>query len=459
MIEWARREERVGRHAVVIGASVAGLLAARVLSEAYERVTIVERDELPRVGEGRKAVPQGRHAHALLAAGLRAMEELLPGFGDDLLAAGAVPCACLAEMRFVVAGHELTREAAAADCLLAGRSLVEGHVRRRVLAIPNVAVIERCAVSDLLASPDGGRVTGIRVRGEAVAGGERALAAELVIAATGRGGRVPAWLDALGYPRPAEDRLDVDLTYASRPVRLRPGALARDKLILIGARPGLPRGLALLAQEGGDRLLTLSGYGAAHRPPTDERGYLRFVATVAPPDVLAAIRDADPRGPIVTHRFPSSRRRRYEHARRFPEGLLVIGDAIASFNPLYGQGMSVAALEATELSRCLSRGTSRLARRFHRSAAKVVDQAWDMAIAGDLALPEVAGHRPLPVRIGNAYTARLLRVAEHDPVVAGAFAAAGDLLEPPRHVLRPDVAWRVLRGGGVTPDPRSAARP
>jgi 2-polyprenyl-6-methoxyphenol hydroxylase-like FAD-dependent oxidoreductase len=474
MIARAHREDRPGGHAVVIGASVAGLLAARALSEVHDRVTIVERDTLPPPGQGRRAVPQGRHAHALLAGGLRAIEELLPGIGDDLLAAGAVPCAGLAEMRVAIAGHELTRTARAADCLLAGRPLIEGQIRRRVLASPNISVVERCDAAGLMASPDRRRVIGVHVRG----GAEEELAADLVVAATGRGGRVPAWLEALGYPRPGEEQLAVDLTYASRRIRLRPGALAGDKLVLIGARPGVPRGLALLAQEDGVRLLTLSGYGAAHRPPTGEHGYLRFAATVAPPDVFAAIRDAEPLGPVVTHGFPSNRRRRYERLRRLPDGLLVTGDAVASFNPLYGQGMSVAALEAAALSRCLARGERQLARRFHRAAARVVDQAWGMAIGGDLALPEVAGHRPLSVRIGNAYVERLLGVAEHDPVVAGAFASASDLIEPPRHILRPRVCWRVMRGGrrreqgagnaaaapaavvapGADRDPRPAAR-
>jgi 2-polyprenyl-6-methoxyphenol hydroxylase-like FAD-dependent oxidoreductase len=438
------RSEPLGEHAVVIGASIAGLLAARALSDAYRRVTIIERDELPAIGANRKAVPQGSHAHVMLASGQRSIEHLLPGITEELFAAGAQSCESMRQIRFVIAGHEITREASGADVLLASRPLIEGHVRRRVLATPNVCLRERCEAVDLLASPDRRRVTGVRTRGRGDGGAEEALAAELVVAASGRAARVPALLEALGYERPGEERLPVDLRYVSRRVRLRSGALGEDRLIVIGARPGLPRGVMLIAQED-HWILTASGYGAAHHPPTDEEGYLAFIASVAPPDVLGAIRESEPLGELVTHAFPANQRRRYERLRRFPEGLLVVGDAISSFNPLYGQGMSVAALEAIELRRCLERGERRLAKRFFRAAANVVKQAWDMAVGGDLALPEVPGDRPVIVRLSNAYMERLLRVAEDDPIVAAAFGDVGDLLAPPQEVMRPRILWRVLR--------------
>jgi 2-polyprenyl-6-methoxyphenol hydroxylase-like FAD-dependent oxidoreductase len=436
--------QRVGDHAVVIGASIAGLLAARALSDFYERVTIFERDQLPAVGEGRKAVPQGRHPHALLGSGRRAIEELLPGFSDELMAAGGLSAAA-GEIRVVVAGHELTREADGADVLLASRPLIEGLVRRRVRALANVTLRERCDVLELRTPNDHGRVTGVRVRSRSGKRVEEQVDADLVVAANGRAARVPAWLEALGYPRPDEERLPIDVMYVTRLIRLRPGAFA-DKVVLIGARPGLPRSLFLVAQENQQWLVTPSGYGPEHHPPTDEDGYLEFIGRVAPPDVLAAIRDAEPVGDLVTHGFPANQRRRYERLRRFPDGLLVIGDAISNFNPLYGQGMSVAALEAIELRRCLERGEKRLAQRFFRSAAKVVDQAWELAVGGDLGLPEVEGDRPLLLRLSNAYVERLLRVAEHDPVVATAFNDVCDLLVPPAEVMRPRILWRVLRG-------------
>jgi 2-polyprenyl-6-methoxyphenol hydroxylase-like FAD-dependent oxidoreductase len=447
---------RLGDHAVVIGASIAGLLAARALSDFYGRVTIFERDQLPVAGKDRKAVPQGRHPHALLGSGRRAIEELLPGFSDELVAAGGL-CATPREIRVVVAGHELTREAGGADALLASRPLIEGLVRQRVRALANVTARERCEVLEFLTSPDNGRVTGVRVRSRSRERVEELVDADLVVAASGRAARVPAWLEALGYSRPDEERLPIDVMYVTRLVRLRPGAFA-DKVVLIGARPGLPRGLFLVAQENQQWLVTPSGYGPEHHPPSDEDGYLEFIGTVAPPDVLAVIRDAEPVGDFVTHGFPANQRRRYERLKRFPDGLLVIGDAISNFNPLYGQGMSVAALEAIALRRCLERGGKGLAKRFFRSATKIVDQAWELAVGGDLGLPEVEGHRPLMLRLSNAYVDRLLRVAEQDPMVATTFNDVCDLLARPTELMRPRILWRVLRGNLRLP-PRAVNQP
>ena len=221
--------QRLGEHAVVVGASIAGLLAARALAHAYDRVTIVERDRLPAVGEGRKAVPQGRHVHVLLPAGLRCLERLLPGIGEQLVAAGANPFEP-GELRFEVAGHPVTREVADDKrdlSISASRPLVEGIVRQRVLALAGVDVVESAKAAGLESDGAGERITGARV---AHAGGdEQLLAADLVVAANGRAGQVPAWLEELGYERPVEDRLPVELLYATRRLHPEPGALGDDK--------------------------------------------------------------------------------------------------------------------------------------------------------------------------------------------------------------------------------------
>jgi 2-polyprenyl-6-methoxyphenol hydroxylase-like FAD-dependent oxidoreductase len=437
--------------AVVVGASMAGLLAARVLADHHDTVTVVERDPLPAVGENRRAVPQGRHAHLLLGSGRQAIEGLLPGFTDEILAAGGALGRALEQTRLVIGGHELTREAAGASVFLASRPLLEGVVRRRVLGLANVELAQTEATGLVSDGSGAGGVTGVRL------GASGAVSrADLVVAASGRSGQVVSWLDALGLESPPEERLRVDVTYVSRRVRLRPGALGGDRVVLIGARPGLPRGLALLEQEHGGWICTLSGYGTAHRPPTEERGFLDFLASVAPADVVEAVREAEPVGDFVRHAFPDNRRRRFERLSDFPEGLVVVGDAVCSFNPLYGQGMTVAALEAVALGRCLEAGRDGLSRRVLDAVATVVDPAWAQAVGGDLALPEVQGPRSWDVRLVNAYVERLLRAGEHDPVVAAAFNDVADLLAPPQHIMRPAVLWRVLRGQRP---PGRAARP
>jgi pimeloyl-ACP methyl ester carboxylesterase/2-polyprenyl-6-methoxyphenol hydroxylase-like FAD-dependent oxidoreductase len=442
---------RIGEHAVVIGGSMAGLLTARALTDAFERVTVLDRDALPAAFEDRRAVPQGRHAHALLHHGRACLDALLPGFAAELVAAGAPTCESLAETRLVIGGHPLARASTGVQTLLASRPFIEGHVRRRVRALPGVDVIDGCDALGLVAPPGGDRVTGVRILRRADGSAEELLPADLVVAATGRAARVPAWLERLGYPRPAEEQLPIGVTYASRHLRLPDGALRPDKLVLIGAVPERPRTLFLFAQEGGRWILSLGGYGAEHRPPGGVEGFAAFAATIAPPDVLDAIVAAEPLDDVATHGFPASVRRRYDRLRRFPAGLLVTGDAICSFNPTYGQGMTVAAAQAVALQECLQGGADDLAPRFFRAANAPIDHAWKMSTGADLALPQVQGRRPARVRLVNAYLRRLRARAENDAVVAGAFGAVVGMREPPQRLLRPAIAARVARGPAPAP--------
>jgi 2-polyprenyl-6-methoxyphenol hydroxylase-like FAD-dependent oxidoreductase len=436
----------IGERAVVIGAGFGGLLAARVLADRFEQVTVIERDALPAADEPRRAVPQGRHNHTLLPSGQLCLEQLLPGILGELVADGAPSYRAMRELRCVTGGHQLARGDTGRQAVLASRPFLEGHVRRRLAELPNVALEERCDAVGLLADQRRNRIAGVRLLRRAAGSAAEELPADLVVAATGRGARLPAWLEELGYPRPAEQRLDIDIVYTTRPLRLRPGALGPDKMVLVFARPDLPRGLFLFAEEHDRWRLSLYGYGG-HHPPMDADGFLDFAASVAPPDITAAIRAAEPLGETVSHRIPADVRRRYERLRRIPRGLLPFGDAICAFNPVYGQGMTVAAREAVALRDCLAAGPDGLERRFLRAAARIIDDAWTLATGADLAQPTVAGSRPVHVRLVNAYLRRLHAAAERDPALALAFISVVAMIDRPQRLLYPGPVGRVLAAG------------
>ena len=435
---------QIGDRAVVLGASMAGLVAARALADAYAQVVVVDRDELPETAMHRRGVPHGRHAHALLARGQQALEELFPGLTAELIAQGVPAGDLLANGRWYVSGHRLRQVNIGLVSLSVSRPLLEGYLRARVRALPNVAFLESCDILGLTATPDGRRVSGARVRRADGSAGE-VLGADLVVDATGRGSRTPIWLEALGYARPETEQVRVGLGYATRTYRLPPDALDGDLAVLDATTPDHPRGGALLRLEGDRWMVTLAGMLGDH-PPIDPDGFLDFARSLRFPDIYQAVRDAEPLDDPVGFRFPASVRHRYERLDRFPDGLLVVGDAVCSFNPIYGQGMSVAALEALTLRRHLQLGAVPQPRRFFAEVARVVDVPWDIAAGGDLVFPGVPERRPLKVRLVSAYLARLHAAAAHDADLAGAFLRVAGLVAPPGSLLRPGVAARVLRG-------------
>ncbi|WP_037080669.1 FAD-dependent oxidoreductase [Pseudonocardia spinosispora] len=432
------------KHGVVLGASIGGLLAARVLTEFCDRVTVVERDVLPGIGANRRGVPQGRHGHALLPRGAQILEELFPGVLADLVAGGVPVVTDLAQVRFVVGGRLFSQrgEVAGDYAYVPSRPYLEGQVRARLRALPEIEIRERCEAVGLAVSEGRDAVTGVRVvpHGEA----ETTLPADLVVDATGRSGRgAEAWLPSLGYEPAPVERLTVDLKYVSQWLRFPPGVSWPELLVLVGAVPDRPTGFATFEQEGGRRLLSGFGFGE-HAPPSDLPGLLEFIRTLAPPELCAVIRAATPLGEPATQRYSGSLRRRYEWLRRFPRGLLVFGDAICSFNPTYGQGMTVAALEAVALRDCLAQGVDGLARRFFRAAARPVGLAWTIAYGQDLKLTGRAGEVPLSARAVNVFADRMLAAAQWDPVVAAQFMRVNGFLEPPARLLRPAILARAL---------------
>jgi 2-polyprenyl-6-methoxyphenol hydroxylase-like FAD-dependent oxidoreductase len=446
---------RIGEHAVVLGGSMAGLTTAAVLAERFEQVSVVERDVFPALGDSRRGTPQGRHAHVLLPAGVAGLTELLPGFVDDVVAQGGRREDPLA-LRFHIGGGRLHPVDHDAEVISATRPLIEGVVRERVRALPTVRFVEGCDARGLAVTPDRSRVTGVRLLGRADSSSEEILPADLVVDATGRGSRTPRWLADLGYPEPQEERLQVGVHYVTRLFRWSPGDLEGcTQVVVVGERRG---GVAQVVE--GDRwLVTLNGL-LGERAPTDLDGFAAYARSLWAPDIAAVIATAEPIGDAVTGGYPANTRRRYDRLDRFPDRFAVIGDAVCSFNPVYAQGMSVAAGEALALGEVLARtGLDAVGPRLFRHSRRLVDTAWTLATDSDLSDPDVVGRRTARWRIGNAYLRRLLPVAHRDPAVALAFLKVIGLVAPPQSLLHPRVVWRVATGGRAVGPATEARNP
>ena len=431
---------------MVIGAGIAGLTAAQVLSERFSSVTVLDRDTLPDDAAPRRGVPQSSQPHILLAAGMRELNALFPGLEDDLIAAGAVrfdPGLGLGTFRY---GRRWPAFPTGVDLVSVSRPQLEALIRARVAALPGVAIRDQVAVSALTAgvpSAAAGQVTGV------VLDSGETLTAKLVVDCTGRGSRSDRWLAALGLPAPAQIEVKVGVTYTSRLYRRKPDDLPGWQAAFTLPTPPAERMTGVAVPIEGDRwLVSIGGWHLPEPPATAEALEARIREL---PDTLIAglIDGAEPLGDVVMTRFPASRRRLFEKLAEPPAGYLAIGDAICSFNPIYGQGMTCAAREATALGAVLDAhdrepGTA-MARDFYTAAAEVVETPWQFAVGGDFTFPETTGHRPRGQSLRNWYARQIGLASQIDPEINRVFSQVQHLLMPPGILREPSFVARVLR--------------
>ena len=451
-------------HAVVIGASIAGLLAAAALSGACPRVTLFERDTLPAEPGPRRGVPQTRQLHALQARGVQALDELLPGLRDELVAAGGVLADMQGDIHWYLDDYLLKTARTGLEGIGISRPLLEWLIRSRVAALPGVTITDATDVVGLVTADD--HVTGVTVRAARTRdAAEETIAADLVIDAAGGGCRTPVWLPQLGLDAPRTTRVRAGVTYVTRMYRRDQKQLDGRFGSLVTPYPGRPFGGAVLRQEGERWVVLLAGM-VGTEPPLDEDGMIAFADQFACGDIAAVIRESAPLTEPLKYTYPESARNHYEELGGHLGGLLVTGDAYCGFNPIYGQGITIAALEALILRRLLGategsatggsategRGTegssAGLARAYFQAAGKLVDEAWETSASSDLRFPEVEGRRRRGAGLINAYGEKFRAAASVDPALGETFLRVANMADKPAKLLSPGTVLRVFRSAG-----------
>ena len=444
------------RHAVVLGGSLAGLLAARVLSDHFEHVTLIERDVYPDTPETRRGIPQANHVHGLLLRGRQILEQLFPGLQDEMIAEGAPLLDMANDIAWYTRAGWGIRFPSDLKVLAFTRPLLDLHVRRRLSKNPRIEIMDNTEVLRLLPDSVENRLSGVLVCSRASELDRRvakAISADLIVDTTGRASRAPRWLKDLNYEAPEESVVNTFLGYASRLYRIPEDFHGEWQCAFVqSAPPERTRGALLFRVEGNRWLVTLVGGGRDY-PPSDEAGFLEFARSLPIPIIYDAISSTEPLTPIKTHRGTENRLRHFDRAKQLPDNFLLFGDSVCAFNPVYGQGMTIASLGALTLDKCLREqerlrpdgSFTGLSGRFQKQLAKVNKAPWLLATSEDYRYRETEGAGPNAMtKFMHRYMENVLLLATKSVGVRSVLLRVFNILAPPTTLFQPHVLFRVL---------------
>lgn len=453
-------------HALVIGSGIAGLLAARVLLNHFEHITIVERDSLPDQPQARPGVPQAVQSHAILVRGQRILEQLFPGLNTELQAAGAISVDWGADVIYQSSLGTAPRLPSDLITSVCSRPLLEWVIRRRLIAHAmfqgnRLRFLEAAQVKQLLTDKSQSRVTGVQLR-QGRASDEwnnsqiRELTADLIIDASGRNSALPKRLEELGYPTPDETVIDANLGYTTRWYERPADSQVDGKVLLVLPEPPHDSRCGILTAIEGDRwLLSLYSFGQEY-PPTDDAGFLEFARTLSSPILYEAVKDARPLSPVYSYRRTENRLRHYEQLSRFPAGIVTLGDAVFAFNPYHGQGMTTAALSALVLDRCLRQhwkrsqtASSKFGQHFQKQLARRLQSLWLRTTRRDsvwLADENSTARKPNQInQLLRQYLKQMSLLSMNHPQVHRTMLEMYHLVKPSIAVFQPSIVAEVLR--------------
>ncbi len=438
------------QHALVIGGSMAGMCAARILVDHFEKVTIVDRDRYPEGAFERAGVPQSRHVHVLLARGRQELEKLFPGFERTVLSRGALDTDFGWDFAALRRDGWAPREMQGIKLLHGSRVLLEAVVRELLRKHANVGFVEGARITGLITNEDRSRVLGVKI----ISGDEPAITGELRadLDASGRSSKAPSWLNEIGLPAPEEIIVDSHSGYASRwfeapPPELRPkewwwkAAWIDPK---IGENPFAG---VLFPVENNRWVVSIAGVGKNY-PPNDEAGYMDALTKLRSPLIAEAVKYAKPISPVYSHRAFANRWRRYDKWPVKLGGFVALGDSACAFNPVYGQGMTTGALSALALGDAMARlglDHPELPGKFYAAQADLQKAPWGMATGADFAVPGVVGHRPMSNRIFDPALRLIMEYSADDPVVRATLGKVIHMLRPPSDLFAPALLGRAAR--------------
>ena len=432
-------------HAIVLGGSFAGLMTAKVLSNYYQNVTIIEKDTVHRYPESRKGQSHTKHLHGVLPCALNILNNYFPSFYEEIYNNGGVINDLGTSMNWFTHGGFKKSLFLDIKGVSLSRPLLEHLVRERVLSLSNVTLLDNKRAK-ALSSVDKQRVTGVIIEDEHGMEFTR-LDADLVIDCMGRGSQTSKWLKEMGYALVPTSEVKINVTYTTRLYKRNPDD-ARGSW-WIACTPEAPkerRNGAVFPIEGNRWIVSVGGWHG-EKAATDEQEFLEFLKTLPNPNIYEIASTCEPLGDFIQYKYPVSIKRNYEKMDRFPLGVLVLGDAASSFNPVYGQGISSACLQAVELDKIIDQNIDeyKLAKTYFKRTLKIKNKLWQMSTGEDFRFPETTGTRPFGIRMINKYVSWVHKATISDEVVCRTFLKVMGLIDPPTKLLRPQIVWRILR--------------
>jgi 2-polyprenyl-6-methoxyphenol hydroxylase-like FAD-dependent oxidoreductase len=434
-----------GKKAIVIGGSLGGLITARALRNHFEEVIILEKDKVNNEPESRKGQPHTKHLHGLLPAGLNVMMHYFPDLLQLLKDNDANVVDLADSMHWYTHGGYRKSFTIGLTGTTVSRPLLEHIVRQKVLGTAGITMMDQASVKQLLTSNDHNRVPGVVVEQKNIAE-TVSMFADMVIDVSGRGSRTAYWLSEMGYQPPLTSEVKVNVGYATRIYeRDTRDPMSKKWVTLTPTAPLEYRMAGAFPIEGNRWIVSMGGWHGQHAP-VEEPAFLEFARSLPVKDIYKIVSTSKPLSEITQYKYSSSLRRHYEKLQHFPTGYLILGDALCSFNPVYGQGMTVAALEAKAIDELLKQKTpdDKLAKKFFRRAAKIIDIPWGMAVGEDFRFAETNGPKPPAIKLINKYVTLVHKATLKDQVVCDAFLKVMSLLKPPTSLFHPKIAWRVL---------------